>query len=348
VNTGIVARVVAQRMLAPRKLFHQLADDHVPFDDLSGTEKYETVALRAAVGDPVCVAVQGPPGSGKSSLIAHVCRGLPETHVALRVPVTGADDPTNVSVVAAAALSQALNDIELERHQQNALERARADTVERGADVSPTVGGRLGGGAIPVEVHGEVGTLREQLAQNQLARDRLAGLDRLITILVARGLQPVFVLEDTEAAVGGGDRADVVEAFFDGPVRAFMNELAAASLIAVQDRFAESRAFNELAPHMQIVPLPVFDSAEASGAIAAVIDQRLGQFELQLRSSDVLSADATELLGDFYVETGGSWRHALVAAQSAAEIAHDQSARLVSVGHVRAAMADWRTRLDRI
>jgi hypothetical protein len=262
------------------------------------------------------------------------------------VPVTGADDPTSVSVVAAAALSQALNDIELDQYQERALERARADTLDRDASPARTVGGTLGGGAIPAEVHGDVGTLREQLSRNQLAGDRLAGLDRLITILVARGRQPVFVLEDTEAAVGGREREEVVEAFFDGPVRAFMNELEAPCLLAVQDRFTDCKAFNELAPSMHLISVPLFDVATAASVIRNVLDQRLDQFELQPRSSDVLSGESVSLLAEFYVETSGSLRHVLAAAQTASEHALDQGVSEIGAGHVRAAMADWRARFE--
>src|SRR3954470_14934500 len=144
-----LSAIVNERAFAPRRLFKDLAADHVPFDDLTGSAKYETAVLKSVETAPSCIAIHGPVGSGKSSLIAYVCQQLPETHVALRVPVTGADDPTSVSVVAAAALSQALNDIELEEYQQEALERARADTVDRDAMPSASVGGTLGGGAIP-------------------------------------------------------------------------------------------------------------------------------------------------------------------------------------------------------
>jgi hypothetical protein len=334
--------VARERAFLPRRQFAQLAHDHVAFDALLGRDRYEAVALRSVVADPLCVSIVGPVGGGKSSLIAYVCQRLPETHVALRVPVTGADDPTSVSVVAALALSQAISAIEMEQYQRDALERARADTVTVDSGPGKALGGRLGGGPIPAEVHAEVATLREQLARNQLAGDRLSGLDRLITLLVARGLQPVFVLEDTEAAVGGGERTEVVEAFFGGPVRAFMNELEAPCLLAVQDGIATSPTFNELAPHMQIIEVPSFEDPQVGTALGKIVAHRLSQFDISVAVQELVGDEALELLVSFYEETGRSLRHVLAALQSASEYANDTGAAQIGAGHVRAATSDWR------
>jgi hypothetical protein len=184
-----------------------------------------------------------------------VCAELPDEYVALRVPITGADDPTSVSLMAAVALSQALNDIDMEGHQQQALEASRADgrSAER---ASGGGGGTLGGGPIPIAIHAEVNTLRETHVTDALATDRLAGLDRLISILVARDRRPVFVLEDTEAAIGGASREETAEAFLAGPVHAFVHEIDAACLIAIQDVFTTVPSFKELATSMALVDIP--------------------------------------------------------------------------------------------
>jgi len=143
-------------------------------------------------------SVPAAPASQASSLTSALTCPTPISPCV--VPVTDADDPTSVSVLAAVALSQALDDTDLERYQREALERARADTSTQTGNPGGLRSGTLGGGAIPAQVHAELTTLREELTTSRLAAERLAGLDRLVTILVARGLQPVFVLEDTEAA----------------------------------------------------------------------------------------------------------------------------------------------------
>lgn len=188
-------------VFAPRGRFTELASDHLPFDVLTATDRHEALALSTIVLDTRGIFVVGPRGGGKSSMVAYVCAHLPETHIALRVPVTGADAPSSVSAVAAIALSTALSTLKLEGYQREALENARADEVVSGRR-PPKVGGKLGGGPMPAELVAELGSLDQELTTARLSTERLAGLDRLITILVARGLAPVFVMEDTEAIVG--------------------------------------------------------------------------------------------------------------------------------------------------
>jgi hypothetical protein len=336
-----VQRVSERRAFQPRTKFAYLASDHVRMDQLTGRLQYETRVLSAVIREPVCAAVIGPIGSGKSSLIADVCAHLPDTHIALRVPIVGVDDPTSTSAMAAMALSSALAAIDLEAHQRHALEQARADSMV--AARKPTgFGGKLGGGPIPAEVHVELGTLQTELATNRLAGERLAGIDRLVSILVARELQPIFVLEDTEAAVGGGDRSDVIEGFFNGPVTAFVREVDAACLLAVQHHIAEQEPFRRLAPSLVRVELPRFDEGSAAPALATILRHRLALEDLRVDTSDLLDDGALDLLADFYGETGGL-RHTLAAAQTAADHAADTGAEMIGSGHVRAAVSEWRS-----
>lgn len=288
------------------------------------------------------MAVQGPIGAGKSSLIASVCADLPSTHVALRVPVVGADDPTSVSVLAALTLSGALAAIEMEAHQRQALEEARADRAER-VTTPGTLGAKLGGGPIPAEVAVESGTLSEQLQTNRLAGERLAGLDRLISILVAHGREPIFVLEDTEAAVGGREDHERIEAFFAGPVTAFVQEVEAPCLVAVQDPFAEAAAFRRLAPSFELIELPTFPDARA--ALAVIAAHRLRAHDLDVIVADVIDRDALEVLVAFYDEAHRSLRLTLAALQSAVDHAADLSASTVRAAHVRVGADEWRSHI---
>jgi hypothetical protein len=153
-------------------------------------------------------------------------------------------------------------------------------------------------------------------------------------------------LEDTEAAIGAGDRTAAADAFSDGPVRAFTRELDAACMIAVQEHIADqSAAFRQLAPGMRLITLPAFDDAHGRSALAAIIDHRLDIHELDFDHRSVLGDDALELLVAFYNETNRSLRHTLAALQSATEHATDMSANLVRAPHVHAGAQEWRPRL---
>jgi len=337
---ALIADLAARRVFHPRSQFVLLAEDHVPFDRLAGRAVYETAALRTLTSDATTVAVRGGVGTGKSSLIAALCRALPPTHVALRVPVVGADDPTSVSVVAALTLSTALNAIEMERSQREALERARADELMTTPKQTRS-GGTLGGGPVPVEVHAELETLTTQLGNRQLAGERLAGLDRLISILVSRGLTPVFVLEDTEAAVGGREREEVAEAFFAGPVAAFMQEIEAPMLIAVQEVLTEAASFRRLAPSMHLIELPAFDRIHAAQALKAIAQHRLDAHDMATPVERVVAADAVEALVSVYHEADQSFRVTLAVLQSSVEHTADDGAARLGAVHVRAGAGEW-------
>lgn len=342
-TAGVVNALATAAAFRPRQRFRQLVDDHVAFDALVGQNRFEAATLRAITHDSTAVAIIGPRGGGKSSLIAYVCDRLPDTYVALRVPVAAADDPTDTSTIAAVALSQALETFELERYQQAALEKARADTLSSG--FNPTrIGGKLGGGPIPAELHGDLGTMREELGRGNLTADRLSGLERLITILVARRVQPIFVFEDTEAAIGGPG-LETANAFLSGPVRAFAREVDAPCLIAVQTVFRDVPAFNDLAPCMALIDLPVLSSNQAPDALKAIIDNRISNQEIDASTDDVIGSDGLDLLIAFYDETSQNLRLTLAALHSATDHAADAGAQRIETGHLRAATADWRDRI---
>ena len=338
-----LADIATMRVFQPRSQFGQLASDHVRFDLLAARPAFEELALRALTERRAGVAIRGPVGAGKSSLIAAVCAALPDTHVALRVPIVGADNPTSVSVVAAVTLSAALSAIELERDQRQALEAARADAVT--SERRPLqLGGKLGGGPVPGEVHAELGTLSRQLETNRLAGERLAGLDRLISILVARGVEPIFVLEDTEAAVGGRDDRERVEQFFAGPVTAFVQELDAACVIAVQDPLATAAAFQRLAPSLELVDVP--ELPDPQRALSTIAEHRLRLYDVDLPVDELISCDALDALVTFYEEANRSLRLTLAALQSAIDHAADLGASELIAAHVSVGAQEWRSHVD--
>lgn len=340
-SAELISLAVEGGIFQPRKQFAELAADHVPVDALTQSERFEAKALRSIVGKETAVGVRGPRGGGKSSLIAYVCRELPDTHMALRVPVIGADDPTSVNVMGTVALAQALRDLEVDEGHRLALERARAD--ERNSEEMPAkIGGSLGGGAIPVGLHAELGTLREQLQQRSLAVDRLAGLERLISSMLARGRRLVFVLEDTEAALGGTD-PDRASRFFGGPVSAFINELDASFLIAVQDEFASTPTFKNVMGAMALIELPGIEKDQVQPALVRIVESRLAQHGSPGRSADaLLTAEAQQVLAALYEESDADLRTTLATLQAACELTEETGSELVGSGAVRAAAEDWR------
>lgn len=341
-SAELIELAVARGVFQPRHQFAQLANDHVPLDSLTDSTRFEAKALRSVLQCGT-VGVLGPRGGGKSSLIAWVCGALPDSHIALRVPVSGADKPDSVGVMGAVALSQALNDLEMEDRHRRELEAARADGVT--VEATPgKVGGTLGGGPIPAAVHAELGSLREEVKTDSQAVDRLAGLERLTAILRSRDRHPIFVLEDTEAAIGGSD-SDLAERFLSGPVHAFINELDASFLIAVQDVFARTSAFRDLAGAFALIELPGLEEAQVVPALTLIIEHRLHHHGASGASTDqLLSPEALQALAALYDESGANLRETLAVLQSACELASESAAEIVAPGRVRAAAGDWRER----
>ncbi len=75
----------------------------------------------------------------------------------------------------------------------------------------------------------------------------------------------------------------MAEAFFAGPVKAFMNEPDAPLLVAVQDPIARrSGEFQRLAPSARIVELPHLDDEHAHAAVRAIAEHRLRTQELAI------------------------------------------------------------------
>ena len=324
----------------PRTKFGQMGIDHVPFDVLTGTEDFEHKILRDLARESVCACVVGPSGAGKSSAIAWICQQLPASHIALRVPISALDDATSVSEVSSRALASALDAISLEDYQRQALEHARADEIVTERGQPGVTSSKLGGGPVPAEVNIQLGTLRHQLARGQLPGDRIAGLERLIQILVANDLTPVFVLEDTEAALGGDDR-DRVEGFFDGPIRAFMQEVDAPLLLAAQEHLtAASDAFRRLEPAMSRIVLPRFEE-RAHEALVVILQHRVRLEELELDVREVIEDEAIEVFAESYRTTGGNLRLTLAAAHSATEYAVEARSDRVRASHARAGASDW-------
>jgi hypothetical protein len=335
-NATDVERLSTSAAFTPSRKYLQLADDHVPFDQLSGKPNYETKVI-GALQNGRDVGILGPRGGGKSSLIAYVSTQLTARHIVLRVPVTGADDPTKTANVTAVALGAALRTVDLATAERAELQEARADQSST-ARASGARGASIGGGPLPFELRGELRTLTEQLATNQLADDRLAGLDRLISILHNRDLSPVFVLEDTEAAIGGADNPELAAGFLNGPVRAFTQELQAPCIIAVQEAFKASTDYRDLVASVQDITIPTLDRS----SLATIVEHRLRREQIDEQATELINNGAFSLLLAFYRESENSLRFTLSALQTAIGHAADMSADRVEEGHMRAAVNEWK------
>ncbi len=326
--------------------FVELGVEHVPFDELTGAERVERPLLEAVTAGS-SAAVVGVRGGGKSSVLAWLCRHLPADHVPIRVPVVGMDDPSDPAVLGSVALGAALDaaragEMGLEEGQRAALERARADevTIQGGGR---RVTGKLGGGPVPAQVSAELGSLAGEYARGAQPADRLYGLDRLLGVFASHDLIPVFVLEDTEAALGAGAERAVRDRFFTASLKLLVREVDTPTVIAVQEHFAALDAFAELRPSVLEIAVPRLRE-RVEDALRAILARRLAPFGLADGIESILPAAALPALAAFYEEKDGSIRHVLAALDVATTAALDNGDERLELGHVRLGIEDWRTR----
>ena len=137
------------------------------------------------------------------------------------------------------------------------------------------------------------------------------------------------------------DELDQIDAFFAGPVTAFVQEVDAACMIAVQDPLAGAPAFRRLAPSLELVDLPAFPDAHA--VLNAIAAHRLTVHELDFAVADVVGDDALDALVGFYDENNRSLRLTLAALQSATDHAADMAAGGLRAAHIRVGAQEWRS-----
>jgi hypothetical protein len=335
-----IVEIAETGVFRPRSRPWELHELHVPFDALSETEDYEQKAVNNLI-QGTCVAVIGESGTGKSSVIAWLCSQLPDSHLALRIPITGVEDPGSVGEIARLALSIVLDGIAFDSRDERELEEARADS--RTTTRLPVgFNAKLGGGAIPAEVGINAASLQEEFDQDRLEGEHLLALNgRLIPILEEGGITPVFVFEDTEATVGAEEGHESAEAFFAGPLSAFVDQVDAPTIVAVQTHLIDdSRAFGRLAPSLQRLTIPLLEN-RARAVVDSILARRLEPATLDDALASVFDQAGLDELADFYQSSGGDLRRVLAAVHEAAERASSDEAELIALPHVRVGVALW-------
>jgi hypothetical protein len=341
VSAEHVANIASAAAFRPRSRLWELHELHIPLDQLAGSHAYEQRAI-TRVTEGSCVAVVGGSGAGKSSLIAWVCYQLPSSHFALRIPITGVEDPGSVGEVARLALSITLDEVVLDATSQDELEKTRATARTTVHTPTGIASAKLGGGMIPAAVNVNVASLREEFTQERLGGEHLLALNgRLVPTLAEAGTTPVFVFEDTEATVGGTDDRLRAEAFFAGPLSAFVDQVGAPTIVAVQTHLIDgSRAFGRLAPVLERITIPLLSDL-ARSAIESILARRIELAQLHAPLADVLDPTALDSLTEFYTHSGGDLRRVLAAAHEAAEHAAADQAEQISLSHARFGIAQW-------
>src|ERR1019366_5499113 len=127
-NSDRLLTLARQDAFRPSGRFECLAEDHVPFDHLTGQTRYEQMLIQTVTGPEGLCLVFCAAGTGKTSLISWACHHLPESHVALRVPVAALEDPGDVKVLAGTVIVSAA------RATADLTDEQRTDLASTAAD----------------------------------------------------------------------------------------------------------------------------------------------------------------------------------------------------------------------
>jgi Cdc6-like AAA superfamily ATPase len=323
--------LAAQDAFRPTSRFDLLAEDHVPFDELTSEARFEQRLIDTVTGPEGLSLIFGSAGSGKTSLIAWACHHLPDTHAALRVPVAALEDAGDLRVLAGTVIVAAVRaTANLTEEQRTDLSATAADRVSTRPAGKLITGGTIGGAMIPAELNLDLGSLYSEYEREGLPVDRLHGLDRLVSVFAARGKQLLLVLEDTDAMAGGpGEQAER----FLAAILILAREFDAPVIVAVQDHHS-GPAYDRLRQEGREIVIPALpDTAQA---LRRIVAHRLHRAELRdVPVGEVLDDDAVNALVSVYDESAGNLRQVLAVLQFALDHAVDEQAELLTFPHVR-------------
>jgi hypothetical protein len=324
--------------------YGELAPYHVPFDELTGTRAVEGELARW-IGLRGRIALIGASGSGKSSALAWVlARTAPPRLLPLRVPVALADDETvqTSGGFARHLVRRVLAAARLEGPGADDLRARSANTVRRrarGQQRSRRVGFNLG--VVTGELAQELVRAGDELEEQVMAGEVVEGLQRLIRLFRARGVEPLLVLEDTDTWLARPhDRqpAELAELFFNRNVRMLANEIDCGFVVAVHTSYLELAAYREIAPRLERVRVPGLVDPE--GGLARIIGRRLEVARTDIEVEQLFEPAALAALASVYADLPDIRRTLATAAAAVRLGLEDGDLERVTAAAVRAAAAE--------
>jgi hypothetical protein len=344
VSVDLLQRLQELRVFDPVPPRAGLGLQHVPFDDMTGQTTTEA-ALRRCIESVGRVAVTGGTGVGKSSVIAHVLQQLPGV-APIQVRVEAEDDSTVSEPAAFCA--------HLARTLVRQLRRAgEIDPAEETALLAGSAGSRvlartssargalgLPGWMFRADVSRDVQTV-VSATHVPSAAEHIERAQDIVRAVGAHGLVPVIVIDDSDSwlATGLGDRRRLIEPFFGRVVRVLAEEMDAALVLAVHNRYFEMPEFPRGRGFLdQLVTIPALPSV---GALEAVLAIRIEVGAEDIALPDVMAPAAAFALFDAYRLLGSDLRRTLLVMHTALQSACGADAEHVGQHHIEGALAKY-------
>ncbi len=335
------------RVFNPHPLGPDLDAYYVPFDELLGNRATEDRLVTAAAGGGR-VAVVGPTGSGKSSLLIRIFGPLSPDFAALRISTgfeaeqTLTDPKAFAQHVCRALARQATDAAHMSVEQRDEVLRATSDRTHKPAR-ERSIKGNLGfpvwllQGSLGVDLKQSV----ENIDQDRSASEIIAGLVGIIQKIQTAEPQAVLLLDDTDrwlTVETGAPRSTLVNGFFSRVFR-MIADLPIGLAVAVHEAYLAFPGYQEAARNFidTAIQLPTLPSRSG---LAPVLQQRLDAHETGMSVDALLSNDALDLLMRSY-RLHRSLRTIILAVQTSLGIAIDAGVNRISEAHVRAALLDY-------
>jgi hypothetical protein len=337
------------RAFEPTKRFDELSLYHVAFDRLNGGNDTEA-ALTRMVANEGRVAVIGPSGSGKSSLISAVLGplafDLPERVVPLRVPVATESDETVTDPAAMArhlvhyvtqwSSAERLSLAEQEFFRRGAAEATRRAGVRKVREYHVGLPLWLGNAEVARQVH----TTGDEYQASASGADALEYLRRLVDLFFSHDLFPVFVFDDSDTwlRIPGLDRTAVATAFFVRTVRMITKELRSGLVMAVHDDYLDLAGYQEASKWLS-GELHIPRLTDSGPAIQSILTERLEVAEISSPIEDLVQPEAVVHLANRY-NGEGTIRDVLQIAQRALQHALSDGTEMITGQLIEQAIAE--------
>jgi len=288
VSAELIRRLAASDCFEPAFALDQLSRRHVDFDLLVGDQLHEHALAGLLLREqPTKVAISGPTGSGKSSLIAATLAQL-STHLPLPIGIAMADLDilTNQTRFAQFILTEILQQARDRFTVQDRIRRA-ARRIERAAAEETTHSSpHLSLGAtlkLPAphpampglaEIAGEVQTAATSTTIRANPTQALAGISEVMRVFAHdRMPTPVLIIDDADKW-GSSPDVEAVEPRAQALFTTALQPLLAADfhlIVAVQDHWRGLPAYENLAKRLaDTITIPEF-TPDATSALRQII-----------------------------------------------------------------------------
>jgi hypothetical protein len=297
------------------------------------------------------VALIGPSGGGKSSVLPYVLRAGPgeRPFAAIWVSVLYEDDST-LTDPRRFAQTLAVTLIDQARAAELLLERQQSEDLLREA------GDRIALPSMSIARKGGLGVslwlLRTQLAAEitrtlgavDLARpaaEVIGALDEVLTAIRVEGYEPVIVIDDSDrwfSLPGLSDKSELVDRFF-GDVVPMLAQRGVGFVIATHPSYESRTGYQharELGEVDTEIRVPEFGDVQG---LRSVLDRRVDRVSSEHSARDIISDEAVERLFAYYQHVShGNMRKTLQVAHTALVAAFERGEDLVDLPHVENAI----------